>query len=161
MPSFDADQYARELHKPPPHGKPYAVPLPGTAKDDRSAVYRHYRFADKPLLSTLDPAVLTAHDSFEASVKKGPNKRCLGSRAWIPATKTFSNFDWISYAQTAERRKNFGAGLVQLHKEAGVTQTRQYGVGLWCQNRAEWQITGACAGEYICKDARSAMGELC
>ena len=161
MPSLTAEQYAHELHKAPAHGKPYSVPLPGSAKDDKSAVYRHYRFADKPLLATLDPAIRTSHDAFEATVKKAPKNRCLGSRAWNPATKTFSNFDWINYAEVAERRKNFGAGLVQLHKEAGVTQSRQYGVGLWCQNRPEWQITGACASEHICKKARSAMGELC
>lgn len=140
---LDADQYARELHKAPEPGKPYAVPLPNSATSDKSAVYRHFRFADKPLLATLDPAVRTAHASFEATLKKWPNNRCLGYREWNPATKTFSNFDWITYAQTAERRKNFGAGLVQLHKEAGVKETRQYGVGLWCQNRPEWQITGA------------------
>lgn len=39
------------------------------------------------------------------------------------------------------RRKNFGAGLVHLHKQAGVTE-ESYAVGLWCQNRPEWQITG-------------------
>jgi long-chain acyl-CoA synthetase len=119
-------------------------------------VYRHYQFADKPLLAALDPSARTAHDIFEATVKKRPNNRCLGSRAWDPATKTWLNYDWISYAQTAERRKNFGAGLVQLHKKAGVKETRQYGVGLWCQNRPEWQIAGAC-----CADVPDDEAELC
>ena len=34
-----------------------------------------------------------------------------------------------------------GAGLVHLHKQVGVTE-QSYGIGLWCQNRPEWQITG-------------------
>lgn len=134
---LNPDQYARELHKGPPPGKPYSLPIPNSAKDDKSAVYRHFRFVDKPLLATLDPAVRTAHDSFEDSVRRHPKNRCLGYRAWNPATKTFGNYDWINYAQVAERRKNFGAGIVQLHKHAGVKETRQYGVGLWCQNRPE------------------------
>jgi long-chain acyl-CoA synthetase len=141
-PTVDPDQFARDLHAPPAPGQPYSVPLPNSAREGYSAVYRNFRFADKPLLATLDPAVRTAHEAFEASVKKRPNNRCLGSRAWDPATKTFHNYDWINYAQTAERRKNFGAGLVALHKKAGVKETRQYGVGLWCPNRPEWQIAG-------------------
>lgn len=104
-------------------------------------MYRHWRFIDGPLLQTLDPEVLTAHDAFEAAVKKRPSARCLGTRHYNPATKEFGKYEWITYGETATRRKNFGAGLVELHKKAGVTEDRQYGVGLWCQNRAEWQIT--------------------
>lgn len=33
-----------------------------------------------------------------------------------------------------------GAGIVELHKAIGVTDEK-YGIGLWCQNRPEWQIT--------------------
>jgi hypothetical protein len=50
---------------PPPKGQPYGVALPGTQTAERSAVYRHWRFADKPLLDTLDPAIKTPHDAFE------------------------------------------------------------------------------------------------
>ena len=50
-------QRAGELAAPPPKGQPYSVPLPGSQREGRSAVYRHWRFADKPLLEVLDPAV--------------------------------------------------------------------------------------------------------
>ena len=140
---LDADALAKDLHRAPPPGAPYSVPIPNSDREGYSAVYRNFRYVDKPLLETLDPNVRTAHDSFEASVKKRPNARCLGSRTWDPATRTFLNFDWITYAETAVRRKNFGAGLIELHNKAGVKETRQYGVGLWCQNRPEWQISGA------------------
>src|SRR6185437_3072408 len=63
------------------------------------------------------------------------------SRPWDPVTKTFGKYEWITYAETASRRKNFGAGIVELHKKAGITEEK-YGVGLWCQNRPEWQIPG-------------------
>lgn len=138
----DPDAYARALHAPPPPGSPYSLPIPNSEREGRTPVYRHWRFVDKPLLQTIDPDVLTAHDSFEASLKRRPNARCLGSRPWDPVTKTFGKFEWITYAETALRRKNFGAGLRELHRNAGVVEERQYGVGLWCQNRPEWQISG-------------------
>ena len=140
-PARDPDAYVKLLKTPPPPGSPYSLPIPGSAKEDRTAVYRHWRFVDKPLLQTYDPEVLTSHDFFEKSAKKRPNARCLGSRKWDPVTKTYGNYEWMTYAETALRRKNFGAGIVELHKKAGVTE-EQYGVGLWCQNRPEWQISG-------------------
>lgn len=139
--SQDPDAYCRFLLEPPPPGSPYSLPIPGSARDGRSAVYRHWRFVDGPLLQTIDPAVLTAHDMFESSVKRKPNARCLGKRPWDSLTKTWGKYEWITYAETAQRRRNFGVGLVDLQKRAGVTEEK-YGVGLWCQNRPEWQITG-------------------
>jgi hypothetical protein len=50
-------QRAAELAVPPPKGHPYSVPIPGSQVEGQSAVYRHWRFADKPLLEILDPAV--------------------------------------------------------------------------------------------------------
>ena len=50
-------QRAHELGAPPPKGQPYSVPIPGSQIEGRSAVYRNWRFVDKPLLETLDPAV--------------------------------------------------------------------------------------------------------
>ena len=47
----------------------------------------------------------------------------------------------MTYGDVQKRRANFGAGLVQITKEAGVVE-QKHGVGLWCQNRPEWQITG-------------------
>lgn len=130
-----------KLRVPPPPGTPYSLPIPGSEKEGRSAIYRHWRFIDTPLLSTLDPQISTAHEYFEASVKKRPNARCLGTRPYNAVTKEYGNYEWNTYADTALRRKNFGAGIVELHKKAGVTEEK-YGVGLWCQNRAEWQISG-------------------
>lgn len=137
----DPIAFVTALRVPPPPGTPYSLPIPGSEVEGRTPVYRHWRFVDRPLLQTVDPKVLTAHDAFEATLKKRPNARCLGERPWDPATKTFGNYEWQSYSEIAVRRKNFGAGVVALHKSVGVTGS-QYGVGLWCQNRPEWQIAG-------------------
>ncbi|KAF6839248.1 long-chain-fatty-acid-- ligase faa2 [Colletotrichum plurivorum] len=140
-PTKDTAAYIRELANPPPPGSPYGVPIPGSAKEGRSAVYRHWRFRDGPLLSTFDAAFQTVHDLFEDSVRRRANAKCLGHRAWNSATKEWENkYTWATYAEVAERRKNFGAGLVEIHHKIGITNDN-YGVGLWSQNRPEWHIT--------------------
>lgn len=70
-----------------------------------------------------------------------PNNRCLGKRPWDPKKKVFGDYVFEDYKTVQQRRKDFGVGLVHLHAKYGVFGT-QYGVGLWCQNRPEWQLTG-------------------
>jgi hypothetical protein len=48
---------AQELQAPPPKGQAYSVPLAGSESEGKSAVYRHWRFTDKPLLDSLVPEV--------------------------------------------------------------------------------------------------------
>ena len=134
-----------KLSPPPPPGAPYAVPVPNSATPNRSAVYRHWRFRDSPLLETLESDVTTMHEAFESSVKHRGNKQFLGWRPWNPATKSHEEkYVWMTYAEAAERRKNLGAGLVEIHKQNGI-YTDKHGVGLWCQNRPEWQLTDLAA----------------
>jgi long-chain acyl-CoA synthetase len=132
-----------QLSTPPPPGSPHAVPLPGTGTATRSPIYRHWRFKDGPLLSGLTPDVRTFHEMFLDSAKRFPKNKCLGTRPWNPTTKSWENkYVWETYADVAERSKNFGTGIVEAHRRVGITADK-FGVGLWCQNRAEWQITGA------------------
>lgn len=49
-------QRAAELQGVPPAGKPHSLPVPGTATENRTAAYRHWRFVDG-LLETLDSSV--------------------------------------------------------------------------------------------------------
>ena len=125
----------------PPKDTPFSLPIAGSEKEGRTPVYRHWNYKDGPLLKSVDPTILTAHDMFEAAVRKNSNERCLGYRPWDLVTKTYGKYKWITYAETAVRRKNFGAGIVEVHKNANLTGDK-YGVGIWCQNRPEWQITG-------------------
>ena len=138
----DVQAQVAEIRPPPPPGSPYGVAIPNTAKPGRSSIYRHFRFRDRPLLATFNPEVQSLHDIFEQTVKTRPNNRCFGTRHWNPAAQTWSDkYEWVTYGEVAERRKNFGAGLVEIHKEMGHAKDK-YGVGLWSQNRAEWHITG-------------------
>nr|POF11488.1 long chain acyl-coa synthetase 7, peroxisomal [Quercus suber] len=134
-----ATDEAAKIVVPPPPGAPYSVPVPGSEKQGRSAVYRHWRQKDGPL-ETLDPACATAHEFFEQAAKRVPSSACLGHRPYDPVTKIFGPYVWETYGEVAKRRANFGVGLVALHETVGIFGA-QYGVGLWCQNRPEWQIT--------------------
>ncbi|KAF2840289.1 long-chain-fatty-acid-CoA ligase/ protein binding protein [Patellaria atrata CBS 101060] len=143
-----AVQRAATLQPPPPKGSPHGVALPGTKRDGRSAIYRHWRFQDE-LLKTLDPSVTTCHEAFEQTAKAAPKRNCLGHRPYHRDTKTFGDYVWQDYETVQRRRKNLGAGIVRLHREAGITE-QKYGVGLWCQNRPEWQIVDlACMSQSL------------
>jgi long-chain acyl-CoA synthetase len=141
-------QNAEPFRNPPPKGQPYSVALPGTEKPDRTKVYRHWLCKDG-LLETLDPNVRTAHDIFEATVQQAPRSRCLGKRSYDPVKQTWGPYEWEDYGTVQKRRADIGVGLVELHKRAGVAETK-YGIGLWCQNRPEWQITDlACMSQSL------------
>jgi hypothetical protein len=132
----------QELSKAPAPGAPYGLPVPGTERENRTAIYRHWRFRDSALLTTYDPAIQSTHDLFEDAVKNYPKAQCFGTRPWNPVKQDWENrYDWQTYAEVAERRKNLGAGLVEIHEKAGIREDK-FGVGLWSANRAEWQITG-------------------
>ena len=47
----------------------------------------------------------------------------------------------MDYGTVQKRRANFGVGIVEVNRRAGVVE-QKYGVGLWCQNRPEWHLTG-------------------
>lgn len=71
-----------------------------------------------------------------------PKNRCLGLRPWDAKTKTYGPYQWEDYATVQQRSRNVGKGMVELHESFGVFG-RQKPVGLWCQNRPEWQLTGS------------------
>jgi len=131
-----------EVSTPPPPGSPYGVPLPASARPGRTAIYRHWRMRDRPLMWTYDPNIQTIHDLFENSVHLKPTSRCLGARRWDPARKEWDDrFTWQTFAEVAERRKRLGAGIMELHRAMGITEDK-FAVGLWCQNRPEWHTAG-------------------
>ncbi|GAB7365746.1 hypothetical protein MBLNU230_g7081t1 [Neophaeotheca triangularis] len=143
-----AIERAQTIIEPPPPGSPYSVPLPGSEQAGRSAVYRHWRQKDS-LLTTLDADVKSAHDFFEQSANRNPTQKCLGHRPYDAQTQTWGGYVWETYGEIQKRRANFGAGLKQIHEAVGVNGS-QYGVGLWCQNRPEWQITDlACMSQSL------------
>ncbi|KAF4974738.1 hypothetical protein FZEAL_8408 [Fusarium zealandicum] len=142
--SLQTEKDYAALHKRvttlPPAGSPYGLPVPGSERPNRTPIYRHWAVRDEPLVTSLEPEIHSTHDILERSARKWPNARCLGTRHWNPAAQTWEDkYDWLSYADVNVRRKNFGAGIVEIHNRISYTAVK-YGVGLWSQNRAEWQI---------------------
>ncbi|KAJ4129400.1 medium-chain fatty acid-CoA ligase faa2 [Fusarium equiseti] len=136
----DYDILYKKLTTNPPPGRPYGVPVAGTEKPNRTAAYRHWAVGDGPLVTALEPGINSTHDILNRSARKWPNSKCLGTRHWNQATQQWEDkYDWITYADFDVRRKNFGAGIVEIHKAINYAPEK-YGVGLWSQNRAEWQI---------------------
>ncbi|KAL4894635.1 hypothetical protein BDV59DRAFT_175858 [Aspergillus ambiguus] len=131
---------ADELKQEPPKGTPYSVPIPGSEQPGRSPIYRAWN-TQKELVTVLDPQVRTAHDIFEFTANRLPKSHCLGWRPYNPVAKSYGPYQWIDYQTVQKRRTDFGAGLVELHQKHGCLRSGQYGIGLWCQNRPEWQIT--------------------
>jgi long-chain acyl-CoA synthetase len=86
---------------------------------------------------------------FEVTALRIPNSPCLGWRPYDPAKKVYGPYEWMDYATVQKRRANFGVGLVEIHKQAGISESK-YGVGLWSQNRPESQITDlACMSQSL------------
>ncbi|TKX27494.1 AMP-binding enzyme-1 [Elsinoe australis] len=136
--SAEARKFAEAVQVPAPPGAPHSVPVPGTEQQDRTAVYRHWRFKDG-IMKTVDPNVQTGHDIFDQSANRHPNANCLGHRPYDAQKKTWGKYVWQTYGEVQKRRAHAGVGLVILHEQLGITG-KQYGIGLWCQNRPEWQI---------------------
>lgn len=149
MPQANFESFYRRTTDFPDKNGPFGVPVPNSEKPGRSAVYRHHRFRDGPLLTTMDPNVRTIHDMLEAVFKEKPKHRCFGVRNWVPATKTWEpKYSWVTFGEVAERRKNLGTGIVDIAQKLGVTQDK-YGVGLWSQNRPEWHLIGKCSAKRL------------
>ena len=141
-------QKSAEYSQPPPKGQAYSVALANSEKSGRSKVYRHWRFRDG-VLETLDPSIRTAHDIFESTATRLPHSPCLGYRPYSTVKRAFGPYEWIDYETVQQRRAVFGAGLIEIHAREGV-HGANYGVGLWCQNRPEWQITDlACMSQSL------------
>lgn len=62
-------------------------------------------------------------------MKRRPNAKCLGNRAWDGTSKSWGEYEWLSYGEVAVRRRNFGVGIRELNRGAGQTDEK-YGVGL-------------------------------
>ncbi|KAG0634663.1 hypothetical protein HOY80DRAFT_894542 [Tuber brumale] len=138
-------EYGKTFLPLPPPGSPHAVPVPGSEKEGHTPVFRHWRVDPKgELMKSLDPKINTIHDAFEAACQKWPNNKCLGWREQENVTGPWGPYIWMDYKTVQKKRADIGAGLSYLHIAHGVTE-KQYGIGLWSQNRPEWQITDLAA----------------
>lgn len=134
----------------PPAGTPHGVIVPGSQQPGYTPIYRSQKVGTTgPLPKTLDPSITTMHEAFEAASKKYPDNKCLGWREQDKKTRKWGPYQWMDYKTVQQRRLDLGAGIVQVHEELGLGLGK-FPVGLWAQNRPEWQITDlACMSQSL------------
>ncbi|TKA69761.1 hypothetical protein B0A49_05215 [Cryomyces minteri] len=140
---------AKVVGAPPPPGAPYSVAIEGSEQPGRSKVYRHWRFKDE-MLVTLDTEITTAHEFFEQTGRSRIVADLQGFFVDLVQQTDYPHETALDIAPTIPQRRplvpTYGR---QLHRQAGVTEGK-YGIGLWCQNRPEWQISDlACMSQSL------------
>ncbi|EGN96081.1 hypothetical protein SERLA73DRAFT_76081 [Serpula lacrymans var. lacrymans S7.3] len=120
--------------------KKQSIPVPGTKKAGQTA---HYRNAIYGLLDHDIPnAFKTLPEIFDNGYLLGKGARFLGHRPVISTSPLkFGDYVWQTYPQVDVRRRRIGSALETLFKN-GVLGGGSDGlqtVGIWSQNRPEWQ----------------------
>ncbi|EIM90194.1 acetyl-CoA synthetase-like protein [Stereum hirsutum FP-91666 SS1] len=120
--------------------KRQAVEVPGTKKPGQTG---HYRNGLYGLVDSKTPNVLTTlTEIFEVGLARSRDLTCLGHRPVISTNplKYADHFVWNTYADSDIRRRQIGSALHHLFKN-GVLGGGEYDtVGIWSQNRPEWQF---------------------
>ncbi|KAK9463150.1 eukaryotic long-chain fatty acid CoA synthetase (LC-FACS) [Lipomyces oligophaga] len=129
-------------------GNPQALPIPGSQEKGYSPIYRNAASLDGPI-ERLHPAIGTMYDAFENTVRNFTDSKCLGHREYMPQYKKWSHYIWETYGQVAERRTDFGSGLVKLARDVvGMADPQKFPVAIYSPNRPEWVITDLACHAY-------------
>ncbi|XP_019131516.2 long-chain-fatty-acid--CoA ligase 1 [Larimichthys crocea] len=112
--------------RPPCDLQAQSVAVNGDPSCRRSALLK-----DDSLLEFYYDDTRTAYDMFQRGVRIAGNGPCLGFR------KPGQPYEWISYAEVAERAQLLGSGLLAKGCQPNPNQF----VGIFAQNRPEWIIS--------------------
>eukprot|EP01062_Namystynia_karyoxenos_P062552 TRINITY_DN55454_c0_g1_i1.p2 TRINITY_DN55454_c0_g1~~TRINITY_DN55454_c0_g1_i1.p2 ORF type:complete len:682 (+),score=243.58 TRINITY_DN55454_c0_g1_i1:107-2152(+) len=116
--------------------KMHSEAVPGTAKPGVHGPIRRSTLPCGPELS-IDGVVFTMYENFQRAATMYPNAPCIGWRPIGP--KGAGPYQWLTYAETAQRARHFGSGLVHL----GCCDPNSDGLkllGFYAKNRIEWVI---------------------
>ncbi|KAG0239100.1 hypothetical protein BGW41_007943 [Actinomortierella wolfii] len=130
-----------------------AVELPGTRRPGQTGIYRRAGYENGLIsIPKTMPNVRTVYDGFQHGLRVNPEADCLGTRQYDAATGTFGEYVWQSYATVHQRLTRFGSGLLHLHHQTfpdlDEAARKQWAVGIWGVNRAEWTIAGEACTAY-------------
>ncbi|KAG9318273.1 hypothetical protein JVU11DRAFT_357 [Chiua virens] len=125
--------------------KTQAVPVAGTKRPGQTA-----QLTMGSVDASSSPGIpKTLPDIFEAGYKYDPDARLLGHRPVI-STKPlkFGPYVWQTYRQVDVRRRKVGSALHELFKSGVLKAEDLQTVGIWSQNRPEWQIVDLAMNAY-------------
>ncbi|RUS17618.1 hypothetical protein BC937DRAFT_89713 [Endogone sp. FLAS-F59071] len=100
------------------------IELPGTHKPGQTGIWRNVANIDELSLFP-SPDVTTLYEVFEncemphlnGCLKQSAKQPYLGHRPYDPVTETYGDYTWQTYEKIAERRTNFGSGLLHLNEQ--------------------------------------------
>ncbi|KAH8117307.1 acetyl-CoA synthetase-like protein [Phellopilus nigrolimitatus] len=116
------------------------VEVPGTRRPGQTGHYRNGAWGFKTLED--QPYVRTLADIFELGLSLSTNERFLGHRPVVSTdpVKFADHFVWDTYAEVDVRRRNLGSALHKLFSDGVLGGGELQTVGIWSQNRPEWQM---------------------
>lgn len=91
-----------------------AVPLPGSKEPGFSEIYRNIGLVER-LIDTPHASITTLYDVVHTSFTTNSNHNAVGVRKRTP-DGTVGPYEWETYGQLSERKKNFGSGVLHLLK---------------------------------------------
>ncbi|KAH7889901.1 hypothetical protein F5I97DRAFT_1800610 [Phlebopus sp. FC_14] len=116
-----------------------SVAVPGTKRPGQTA---HYRNAVYGLIDANTPNVLkTLPQIFDNGYYIDPDAKLLGHRPLISTEPLkFGPYVWQSYRQVDLRRRRIGSAIHTLFRTGELRAKDMETVGIWSQNRPEWQL---------------------
>ncbi|KIM87577.1 hypothetical protein PILCRDRAFT_815138 [Piloderma croceum F 1598] len=116
-----------------------SVAVPGTKKPGQTAHYRNgvFGYIDDKTPNCVRTLTEVWDNGFEVS----RNKRFLGHRPIISTQPLkYGPYVWETYAEVDLRRRNIGSALCHMFGKGELGGGDLETVGIWSQNRPEWQI---------------------
>ncbi|KAG1749004.1 uncharacterized protein EDB91DRAFT_1111955 [Suillus paluster] len=113
-----------------------SIAVPGTKRPGQTAHYRnaYYGLVDVNALPTLP-------DIFDNGYNINPDNRLLGHRPVVSTNPLkFGTYVWQTYRQVDGRRRRIGSALHSLFSHGELQGEDLETVGIWSQNRPEWQL---------------------
>ncbi|KAI6164358.1 hypothetical protein EDD17DRAFT_1807011 [Pisolithus thermaeus] len=113
--------------------------VPGTKQPGQTP---HFRNAIYGLLDPDAPAYpKTLQDVFNNGYSFNPDANLLGHRPVLSKSPLkFGPYVWQTYRQVDVRRRRIGSALHRLFSTGQLKATGMETVGIWSQNRPEWQL---------------------
>ncbi|KAI0053843.1 acetyl-CoA synthetase-like protein [Auriscalpium vulgare] len=136
---------AHPLYKavPLPHDIDYSkqgVEVPGTKRPGQTGHYQNAAFGYTGLKSP--GAFQTLPEVFETGLALSRDLTLLGHRPIVSKNPVqfADHYVWQTYAQVDVRRRNLGSAIHSLFEDGTLAGGELPTVGIWSQNRPEWQI---------------------
>ncbi|KIL00658.1 hypothetical protein PAXRUDRAFT_821456 [Paxillus rubicundulus Ve08.2h10] len=116
-----------------------SVVVPGTKRPHQTA---HYRNAVFGLIDVNTPGIFkTLPEVFDTGYNMSPDARLLGHRPVVSTEPLkFGPYTWQTYREVDLRRRRIGSALHSLFQRGHIKADGLETVGIWSQNRPEWQL---------------------